>query len=160
MRTPPVFGDGQSGSKLLEAKKASIGVLATVAAMLLLGMAGCKSIAPDAGHEVVLVEKPIFFGHGGINSEPVRAGRTFVAATTDGIDVNMQPVAYQQDLPDTMTGDGVPVSFHAIMNIQVTDSVKLISQFGQNWYANNLDAPFMDRKAVTDGHISRKASGV
>jgi regulator of protease activity HflC (stomatin/prohibitin superfamily) len=143
MRTPPVLGDGQYGSKLLKAKKASIGVLAAVVAMILLGMAGCKSIAPDAGHEVVLVEKPIFFGHGGINSEPVRAGRAFVAATTDGIDVNMQPVAYQQDLPDTMTADGVPVSFHAIMNIQVTDSVKLISQFGQNWYANNLDAPFM-----------------
>src|SRR5258708_10268304 len=102
MRTPPALGDGQSGSKLLKAKKASIGVLATVVAMLLLGMAGCKSIAPDAGHEVVLIEKPIFFGHGGIDSQPVRAGRTFVAATTHGIDVNMQPVAYQQDLPDTM----------------------------------------------------------
>src|ERR1700730_18672959 len=107
MRTPPVLGDGQSGSKLLKAKKASIGALATGVAMLLLGMVGCKSIAPDAGHEVVLVEKPMFFGHGGINSEPVHAGRAFVAATTDGIDVNMQPVAYQQDLPDPMKGDGV-----------------------------------------------------
>jgi regulator of protease activity HflC (stomatin/prohibitin superfamily) len=143
MRTPPVLGDGQPGSKLLQAKKAFIGVLVTVVAMLLLAMAGCKSIAPDAGHEVVLVEKPLLFGHGGIDPEPVRAGRTFVAATTDGIDVNMQPVVYQQDLPDTMTADGVPVSFHAIMNIQVTDSVKLIGQFGPNWYANNLDAPFM-----------------
>ena len=76
MRTPPVLGDGQSGSKLLKAKKASIAVLAAVVAMLLLAMAGCKSIAPDAGHEIVLVEKPIFFGHGGINPEPVRAGRT------------------------------------------------------------------------------------
>src|ERR1700675_3946081 len=143
MRTPPILGDGQSGSKLLKAKKVSIAVLATVVAMLLLGMVGCKSIAPDAGHEVVLVEKPMFFGHGGINSDPVVGGRAFVGASTDGIDVNMQPVAYQQDLPDTMTGNGVPVSFHAIMNIQVTDSVNLISKFGQNWYANNLDAPFM-----------------
>jgi hypothetical protein len=42
-----------------------------------------------------------------------------------------------------MAADGVPVSCHAIMNIQVTNSVKLISQFGPNWYANNLDAPFM-----------------
>lgn len=118
-------------------------MLGAIIAMLSVALVGCKSIAPDAGHEVVLVEKPMLFGHGGIDPEPVRAGRTFVAATTDGIDVNMQPVAYQQDLPDTMTSDGVPVSFHAIMNIRVTDSVSLIRQFGPNWYANNLDAPFM-----------------
>src|SRR5690348_6720110 len=144
MRTPPVLDDRQSGRKmLLNRNKVSIGVPAAAVVTLVLAMAGCKSIAPDAGHEVVLVEKPIFFGHGGIDPQPVLAGRTFVAATTDGIDVNMQPVVYQQDLPDTMTADGVPVSFHAIMNIRVTDSVKLISQFGPNWYANNLDGPFM-----------------
>jgi len=141
MRTPAVL-DGHTGNQ------ANFRALAIAAAVLIVfalaaAMAGCKSIAPDAGHEVVLVEKPMFMGHGGIDPEPVRTGRAFVAATTDGIDVNMQPVAFQQDLPDTMTADGVPVSFHAIMNIRVTDSVKLISQFGTNWYANNLDAPFM-----------------
>ena len=143
MRTPPVLMDPHRENKFAIGKNASIAVLAAITGTLVLAMAGCKSIAPDAGHEVVLVEKPMFIGHGGIDPDPVRTGRTFVAATTDGIDVNMQPVVYQQDLPDTMTSDGVPVSFHAIMNIQVTDSVKLISQFGPNWYANNLDAPFM-----------------
>jgi len=141
MRTPAVI-DGHTSSNP-KFRAPAIGVIVALAAVLAIAMAGCKSIAPDAGHEVVLVEKPMFFGHGGIDAEPVRTGRAFVAATTDGIDVNMQPIAFQQDLPDTMTGDGVPVSFHAIMNIRVTDSVKLISQFGTNWYANNLDAPFM-----------------
>jgi regulator of protease activity HflC (stomatin/prohibitin superfamily) len=140
MRGSPVSGEAHI---VLNARNWAIGVMVVVAAMLALALAGCKSIAPDVGHEVVLVEKPMFLGHGGIDPAPIRAGRTFVAATTDGIDVNMQPLAYQQDLPDTMTADGVPVSFHAIMNIRVTDSVKLISQFGTNWYANNLDAPFM-----------------
>lgn len=143
MRTTPVFDEPQATNNLLNSRNMAIAVASIVVLGLAFAMAGCKSVAPDAGHEVVLVEKPMFFGHGGIDPEPVRAGRTFVAATTDGIDVNMQPVVYQQDLPDTMTADGVPVSFHAIMNIQVTDSVKLISQFGPNWYANNLDAPFM-----------------
>jgi regulator of protease activity HflC (stomatin/prohibitin superfamily) len=141
MRTSPALGDGHS--ETLTARNLTVAVLVAIVAVLAVTMMGCKSVAPDAGHEVVLVEKPMFFGHGGIDPEPVRTGRTFVAATTDGIDVNMQPLVYQQDLPDTMTSDGVPVSFHAIMNIRVTDSVKLISQFGPNWYANNLDAPFM-----------------
>lgn len=143
MRTPPVLDSAYNTSGLINQKNLAIIVAAVIAAALASALVGCKSIAPDAGHEVVLVEKPMFLGHGGIDPEPVRAGRTFVAATTDGIDVNMQPLVYQQDLPDTMTADGVPVSFHAIMNIRVTDSVKLISQFGPNWYANNLDAPFM-----------------
>ncbi|MBS1806550.1 MAG: SPFH domain-containing protein [Acidobacteria bacterium] len=141
MRTPAVL-DGHTNNPSNFRALAIAGAVLVVFA-LAAAMAGCKSIAPDAGHEVVLVEKPMFVGHGGIDPEPVRTGRAFVAATTDGIDVNMQPVAFQQDLPDTMTADGVPVSFHAIMNIRVTDSVKLISQFGTNWYANNLDAPFM-----------------
>ena len=32
--------------------------------LLALFLAGCNSYSPDAGHEVVLVEKPVFFGHG------------------------------------------------------------------------------------------------
>lgn len=143
MRNSSVLEDGHTGSTFINQKNATLLFAALIVGLLAATMVGCKSIAPDAGHEVVLVEKPMFFGHGGIDPEPIRAGRTFVAATTDGIDVNMQPLVYQQDLPDTMTSDGVPVSFHAIMNIRVTDSVKLISQFGPNWYANNLDAPFM-----------------
>src|SRR5262245_47158891 len=78
-------------------------VLSLVAATL----AGGSSHAPDAGHEVVLIKKPWFFGHGGVVEQPVKTGRTFTAITTDGIDVYMQPQKYEADLKDTMTNDGV-----------------------------------------------------
>ena len=113
-------------------------------------MSGCSSYAPNAGHEVVLIEKPLIFGHGGIDPEPVKTGRTFCASTTDGIDVDMQPQKFEAELPDTMTSDGVPISFHAIMVLKVTDSVSLIKNFGPDWYRNNLEEPFktMVRQAV------------
>jgi regulator of protease activity HflC (stomatin/prohibitin superfamily) len=113
-------------------------------------LSGCNSYAPNAGHEIVLVEKPILFGHGGIDSDPVKAGRTYVAVSTEGVDVNMQPQKYETELPDTMTSDGVPITFHAIMVLKVTDSVSLIKNFGPDWYSNNLEAPFMTmvRQAV------------
>jgi len=62
----------------------------------------------------------------------------------------MQPQKYETELPDTMTKDGVPITFHAIMVLQVTDSVNLIKTFGPEWYANNLEEPFktMVRQAV------------
>jgi len=111
---------------------------------------GCSSYAPDAGHEVVLIEKPVIFGHGGVDSDPVKTGRTFAAITTDGIDVYMQPQKYETELPDTMTSDGVPITFHAIMVLKVIDSVSLIKNFGPEWYKNNMEEQFktMVRQAV------------
>lgn len=117
---------------------------------LVAAVAGCSNFSPDAGHEVVLVDKPILFGHGGVEPEPVKAGRTFGAITTEGIDVDVRPLKYEQVLPDTMTMDGVPITFHAILMLQVTDSVALVKNFGAKWYENNLEQPFASlvRQAV------------
>jgi regulator of protease activity HflC (stomatin/prohibitin superfamily) len=113
-------------------------------------LAGCTTQSPDAGHEIVLVEKPWFFGHGGVDPEPVRTGLTFTAVTTHGIDVYMQPQKFEALMSDTMTADGVPISFHAVIVLQVVDSVALIKSFGPNWYDNNVEQPFqtMVRQAV------------
>jgi regulator of protease activity HflC (stomatin/prohibitin superfamily) len=118
--------------------------------LCLLALAGCSVYSPDAGHEVVLIEKPWFFGHGGVNPVPVQTGRSFAAITTEGVDVNMQPQKRETEMQDTMTSDGVPISFHAIVVLQVADSVSLIKGFGQRWYENNLEEPFktMVRQAV------------
>ena len=118
--------------------------------LTLLVFVGCRTYAPDAGHQVVLVEKPWIFGHGGVDPAPVSTGRSFGALTTDGIDVNMQPEKHEIEMPDSMTSDGVPITFHAIMVLQVTNSTELIQNFGANWYENNLEEPFktMVRQAV------------
>ena len=79
--------------------------------LLLCVQVACSSYTPDAGHEVVLNEKPIIFGHGGVDPQPVKAGRTFAALTTEGVDVYMQPQKFETELPDSMTSDGVPSLF-------------------------------------------------
>jgi regulator of protease activity HflC (stomatin/prohibitin superfamily) len=111
---------------------------------------GCRMATPDAGHEVVLIQKPIIFGHGGVDSEPVRTGLTITAITTEQEDVDMRPIKLDTELPDTMTLDGVPITFHAIMVVQCTDSVRLIKNFGPKWYENNMEEQFktMVRQAV------------
>ena len=118
--------------------------------VMALTLGGCSVYAPDAGHEVVLVQKPWFFGHGGVEDEPVKTGRSWAAVTTEGIDVYMQPQKFDTELPDTMTSDGVPITFHAIVVLQVIDSVSLIKNFGPDWYRNNLEEQFktMVRQAV------------
>ena len=125
-------------------------LVAIIAVLLLVLAVGSRRFSPDAGHEIVLVEKPWFFGHGGVDETPVRTGLTFGAITTQGVDVYMQPQKFETQLPDTMTSDGVPIDFHAIMVLQVVDSVRLIKNFGPDWYRNNLEEPFktMVRQAV------------
>lgn len=121
-----------------------------VAMLIVLTLGGCSVYSPDAGHEVVLIAKPWFFGHGGVEDEPVKTGRTWAAITTEGVDVYMQPQKFDTEMHDTMTSDGVPISFHAIVVLQVTDSVALIKNFGPHWYQNNLEEQFktMVRQAV------------
>ncbi len=133
-------------------------------ALLAFVAVGCTS--PDAGHESVLVMKPLIFGHGGVDSEPIKTGLSFVAPTTDAIDVNMQPQRVDMEFDDMMTKSGVPVSFHLVGTFKITDSVKLVKDFGAdiddkgNWgfFRRNLDQPI--RTAVRDSVKQREMQAI
>lgn len=120
---------------------------------------GCSSVKPDAGHQAVLIRKPMFFGSGGVDETPIAAGRKYVAWTTDAMDVNMQPGRVDVEFADLMTSDGVPIDFHAVISYQIVDSVKLVRDYGADsvgteqqpipgFWVRNLDQPF--RTAVRD----------
>ena len=118
--------------------------------------AACMTVKPDAGHEGVLIRKPLFFGSGGVVPTPVHTGLKYVAWTTDAVIVNMQPARVDAVFDDLMTSDGVPIDFHAVVSYRVTDSVKLVRDFGADFtetggpgfWVRNLDQPF--RTAVRD----------
>jgi len=102
------------------------------------------------------VEKPILFGHGGVDQSPVLPGREFGAPTSQAIDVNMLPQRVDMEFDDMMTKSGVPVNFHVVATFTVTDSVKLVSRFGADYddkggwgfWNRNIDQPL--RTAVRD----------
>jgi regulator of protease activity HflC (stomatin/prohibitin superfamily) len=127
----------------MQLKKAVLVLSLLLVASMFLG--GCGYAAPDAGTESVLVKKPYFFGHGGVADEPVKAGRTVVALTTEEIPVNMQPQQFPVHFDDLMSSDGVPLDFDAVVRLQVTDSVRLIRDFGTEWYQKNVEAEFRNR---------------
>lgn len=132
------------------------GIRIVLGGFLILGMTGCTVASPDAGHQVVWVEKPLLFGHGGVDPQPVTTGRSYGAITSQAIDVNMLPERVDMEFDDMMTKSGVPVSFHVVTTFRVTDSVKLVSQFGADFdekgawgfWNRNLDQPI--RTAVRD----------
>lgn len=130
------------------------GFLAVV--LLVIGATACRTVTPDAGIEAVLVRKPLIFGSGGVDPAPVKTGLKYVAFTTEAVYVNMQPRRIDAEFTDLMTSDGVPIDFHAVISLQVADSVKLVRDFGADFvgsgvpgfWVRNLDQPF--RTAVRD----------
>ncbi len=104
---------------------------------------GCALVAIDAGHEGVLVEKPFFFGHGGVDPVPATTGRVTVALTTQVIDVDVRPIQYAEYF-DIISAENAPVSFDAFLIANVIEgrSPELISRFGPNWYQNNVKEAF------------------
>ena len=66
-------------------RKAALTIVGSVFAMVA-AVSACSTVQPDAGHEAVLVRKPLIFGSGGVDETPVKTGLKYVAFTTRGRD--------------------------------------------------------------------------
>ena len=112
-------------------------------AVIFLG--GCTMVTPEPGEQAVLVERPLLFGHGGVDPDPISTGRTIAAFTTDAVYVDMKPLQYDLRVQDMMSSDGVPLHFDATIRFQVTDSVKLVTKFGPEFYKKNVEQEFFNQ---------------
>jgi regulator of protease activity HflC (stomatin/prohibitin superfamily) len=116
-----------------------------VVCILALSAAGCSSVAPDAGHEAVLIRKPILFGHGGVDPTTIKTGRSFVAWTTQAKYVDVRPMQFSIEINDLMSRDGVPLDFASVIRVRINDPVKMVQTFGaESWYETNLRQPFFE----------------
>lgn len=97
---------------------------------LALSATACSSVSPDAGQEAVLVYKPMLFGSGGCGPDIVKTGLQWTAMSTSGVIVSVLPREQQFTFDDLFTSDGVPLDFHAAIQYQITDSLKLVCNFG------------------------------
>jgi hypothetical protein len=93
-------------------------------------LTACTTATPDAGQEAVVIEKPWFFGHGGVLATPVTPGRSYFAPSSHVVYVNMLPQVFLIHFEDFMSKDGVPLDFDAGLRLQVIDSVRLVRDFG------------------------------
>lgn len=114
-------------------------------AAVILSASGCNVVSVDAGQQAVLIDKPWVFGHGGVREEPVLPGLTYTWMSTQKVYVNMLPIQYEGNFSDIMSADGVPLDFHAIIRLQVTQPVTLVRDFGRDWYQNNVEQEFYNR---------------
>jgi hypothetical protein len=148
------FADGKKERKMikrliekLDSKLIGLLVLAILATFT---MTSCSGVSPNAGHERVLVMKPWFFGHGGVDPTPVSTGLSYVALSTSDIDFQITPITYTEDFVNLIPADNTPLSVSVYPKLQIISGMTpgLLKNFDTSWYKHNFEAPF--RTAVRD----------
>lgn len=115
-----------------------------IMAMTMSILTSCYRVSPDAGQESVLVYKPLIFGHGGVDESPISTGSTWCVFSTDHKEFPITPITITEEFTNMMPSDNTPISFSVYLKcqIQTGNTPKLYQKFGENWYANSLQATF------------------
>ena len=103
-------------------------------------LSSCRFVSPDADEETVLVKKPWFFGHGGVDNDPVQSGLTWCALSTHAETFKIVPVRHEVVLDDIFSDDNTPLDFHSVIVTQVEQgkSPVLLQNYGRDWFDTNL----------------------
>ena len=128
----------------MRSKLILLGVMFT----LLLGMTmtSCTFVKVDATDEAVLVHKPMFFGSGGVDMDPISTGSESVWATTEAEMISIVPTKYTETLDDIISNENTPLDFKTQITIQINEGKTpiLLKNYGANWYENNIKEQYIN----------------
>lgn len=100
----------------------------------------CHGVRPEADEEAVLIKKPWFFGHGGVEESPVTTGCTWCCWSTSSETFKITPIKYEETLDDIISNENTPLDFKTqiVLRIEKGKSPILLKNYGTNWYNNNI----------------------
>ena len=112
-----------------------------------ISFSSCHSVSVGADEEAALVMQPWFFGHGGVDQDPVSTGLVWCAATTHGEIFKIVPVRYDERFDDIFSNDNTPLDFNTYINIQIEPGKTpiLLQNYGRGWYENNIEVPYRNK---------------
>ena len=119
----------------------------TILVLLLIAMTitSCAVASVDADEELVFVKKPIFFGKGGVEKEPLTSGSEWRWFSTDEVKFKVSPTQYEEKFQDIFTADNTPIDLSAniLLQIKKGETPVLLEGFGEDWYKNNIQTQFI-----------------
>lgn len=105
---------------------------------------GMHTVSAENGEEVVLIDKPFFFGHKGVRDTVMKTGdRSLEFYSTTAIPVVVTPVTKSMQFENLSTKDGTFLDFDTSITVSVTDSRNLIGTKGEQWFENSLQKPWI-----------------
>lgn len=110
---------------------------------LLALLTGCTVVSPEVGQEAVLVDRPLMFGDGGVRLDDIRkTGRTYTWFSTEKIYVDVTPQTINVAFNDYSSSDNILLDFETSIQYRITDSARLLSTKGLNWFKNNINSQY------------------
>lgn len=124
--------------------KKSFWSLAIILGVVLISLGSCSKASVGANKEAVWVKKPWFFGHGGIDPEPVSTGLSYGALSSDAVYFTITPVRYDEAFDDIFSNNNTPLDFHSYITIQIVKGKTpiLLENYGEKWYEVNVQVPY------------------
>ena len=112
--------------------------IAIMAMFSLTSCIGCTTV--DADEETVLIDKPWFFGHGGVQKNAVETGLKWIWWSTDTETFKIIPIKHQVDMNDLFSDDNTPLDFHTVIITQIEKGKTpiLLQNYGVDWFNTNI----------------------
>lgn len=127
-----------------------------VATIAMFSLTGCFSPSSvDEGTEGVLIKKPYFFGHGGVDETPIKTGLTWTVWSTSVKRINLKPFNIDEVFDDLVTVDNNPVDFKIHLTLKHIEGKTpiLVERFGLDWYKNKVREPLRNStRSFTKAH--------
>lgn len=111
---------------------------------MIVGLSGCTSShVTEAGDVGVIIDNPMFFGHGGVRDVVQVPGRSWYWTTTDVIDYPIYNVNIPEQLDHLPTSDNNFINYNSylILEYKADDMPYNVKTFGKDrnsWYRNNI----------------------
>ena len=120
--------------------------LMAMAIGLMFAASSCSLATVDGDEEGVFIEKPWFFGDGGVDSKALTEGSAWCAWTTDFVRYKKIPVKYTEVFDDVFCDDNTPLDLSAHITLKIADgkSPILHKNYGPDWYQNNVKENFRE----------------
>lgn len=115
--------------------------------MLSIFMTSCHFVAPSADEEAVLINHPLIWGHGGVDSDPVETGLSWCWWSTASETFKIVPQKWQIDMEDLVSNDNTPLDFHTVIVTQIKKGRTpiLLQNYGTDWLNTNLYNHYCNR---------------
>lgn len=111
----------------------------------------------EPGHHGVIVDKPYFWGNEGVRKDPLTEGRVLLWRTSSLTPIRMTPQSITVKVDDYGSADNILLDFESTIQLRVTNSVRLVNEFGEGWFDNNIKQQYLaivreaiKKKTMTD----------
>lgn len=103
----------------------------------------------EPGYEMVVVDKPYFFGHAGVRPEPIKEGRILLFVTSSVQKIKITPLSVQVKFDDLSTRDNILLDFDSSIQLKITDTVHFVKNFQvDQWFSTTIEQQY--RQIVRD----------